>query len=98
MGKQSTLDGIVFRPKVRQYEKTKKCSWRPCIKSCFSGSEFCSFHSIDFVLNYHYALYEFLIPQEYQVSAHEYFKKSRRVQFNLDRKYMLKIHPNGKLF
>ena len=98
MGKQSTLDGIVFRPRVRQYEKSKTCSWLPCIKSCFFGSEFCTFHSIDFVLNYHYALYEFIIPQEYQITAHDYFKKFRRVQFEADKTSMLKIHPNGKLF
>lgn len=97
MGKQLTIDGIVFRPRKRFYEKRKKCSWPNCTKNVF-GSNFCESHSIEKTLYFHYGLYEFIIPQQYGITAHEYFKNKRRIQFEIDKKQMLKIYPNGKLF
>ena len=96
MGKQLTLDDKIFRQK--KYQKRKKCSWISCPKICFPGSKQCNFHSIEIVLNYHYGLYDFIIPKQYGITAHEYFKMSRRKQFELDKLELLKIFPNGKLF
>ena len=98
MVRQLTLDNSIFRPKVRYYEKSKTCDWLRCPNNCYFGSNFCSFHSIYVPLNFGYGILEFIIPQEYKIEAHEYFKKKRRVQFEIDKKRLLKIYPNGKLF
>ena len=79
--KQLTLDGGTARPKKRFKEDYKKCSRKWCPKIAETGSELCLEHGIDHVLNYHYGLDEYIIPQVTGWSAHEYYQIRRRQQF-----------------
>ena len=79
--KQTTLDNIPYRPKKRFKENYTKCSRKWCPKSAVVGSELCEEHGIDHILNYHYGLDEFIIPQITGWSAVEYYQIRRRQQF-----------------
>lgn len=79
--KQSTLDGITYRPRKRFKQDYKKCSRIWCTTEAEVGSDLCPKHGIDHILNYHYGLDEWVIPQTTGWTATEYYHIRRKQLF-----------------
>ena len=79
---QRTLDDTPYRPRKRFKENYTKCSRKWCPRAVEIGSELCLEHGIDHILNYHFGLDEYLIPQITGMTAQEYFKLRRRQAFD----------------
>lgn len=89
-----TLDGKIIKIKKHKHENI--CQNRHCRKSK-QTEKLCQEHEIERLLDVGYGLYEFIIPQQYNITAYDYFKQIRRKKFESDKALLLLKYPSGKL-
>lgn len=83
---QFTLDGKIIDLKNHKHQNI--CENRHCRRTKQS-EKFCLDHELERILDIGYGLNEFIIPQEFGITAHDYFKNIRRSKFESDKAKLL---------
>ena len=91
---QITLDGQICNLK-KHYKYENICKHRNC-RNKRQTHNLCMDHELDRLLDIGYGLNEYIIPQIFNMTAHEYFKQIRRNKFEFEKSKILAIQYNAQ--